>query len=138
MDTQATTLNSSGKRGFTEPTTGYQRFLALMDRNIRYFFPLPALVIALVLFLYPVFQLFILSVSRWELTTTEPITFVWFANFIQAWGFMSQVALLAEAMDHHPEWSNVYGKVIINLTTHDAGGISRRDFELAHKINEIL
>ena len=84
MDQQTIILSSSGKRGFTEPTTGFQRFLALMDRNIRYFFPMPALVIALGLFLYPVFQLFFLSVSRWELTTTEPRTFVWFANFIQA------------------------------------------------------
>ena len=57
-----------------------------------------------------------------------------FDNFNQAWGFMSQVALLAEAMDHHPEWCNVYNRVDIHLTTHDAGGISERDFELAAKI----
>jgi len=58
-----------------------------------------------------------------------------FGNFVEAWGFMSQVALLAEAMDHHPEWFNVYNRVEIHLTTHDAGGISERDFELATKIN---
>ena len=58
-----------------------------------------------------------------------------FGNFIEAWGFMSQVALLAEAMDHHPEWFNVYNRVEIHLTTHDAGGISERDFELATKID---
>ena len=57
-----------------------------------------------------------------------------FDNFNQAWGFMSQVALLAEVMDHHPEWCNVYNRVDIHLTTHDAGGISERDFELAAKI----
>ncbi len=58
-------------------------------------------------------------------------------NFNRAWGFMSRVALLAEQMDHHPEWSNVYGTVEIYLTTHDAGGISTRDFELAGKINAL-
>ena len=58
-----------------------------------------------------------------------------FASFIEAWGFMSQVALLAEAMDHHPEWFNVYNRVDIHLTTHDAGGISERDFELATNID---
>ena len=58
-----------------------------------------------------------------------------FGSFVEAWGFMSQVALLAEAMDHHPEWFNVYNRVEIYLTTHDAGGISARDFELAMKID---
>jgi len=61
-----------------------------------------------------------------------------FENFVEAWGFMSKVALLAETMNHHPEWSNVYGQVEINLTTHDAGGISSRDFELATRINALL
>lgn len=61
-----------------------------------------------------------------------------FKNFVQAWGFMTQVAILAEQMNHHPEWSNVYSRVTIDLTTHEAGGISRRDFELARKIDETL
>lgn len=61
-----------------------------------------------------------------------------FANFVEAWGFMSQVALLAETMNHHPEWSNVYGRVEIYLTTHDADGISERDFSLAEQINSLL
>jgi 4a-hydroxytetrahydrobiopterin dehydratase len=61
-----------------------------------------------------------------------------FKNFVQAWGFMSQVAILAEKADHHPEWFNVYSKVSLDLTTHEAGGISSRDFELAHQINEVL
>ena len=78
------------------------------------------------------------ELAGWEVQNDKLYRQFSFADFIRAWGFMSQVALLAEAMDHHPEWSNVYGKVIINLTTHDAGGISRRDFELAHKINKIL
>ena len=61
-----------------------------------------------------------------------------FKNFIQTWGFMTQVAILAEQMDHHPEWSNVYNQVTIDLTTHEADGISQRDFDLAGKINKIL
>ena len=60
-----------------------------------------------------------------------------FRNFNQAWGFMSRVALLAEKADHHPEWSNVYNKVDIVLTTHDAGGLSARDIALAHAIDAL-
>ena len=58
-----------------------------------------------------------------------------FANFVTAFGFMTRVALLAEKADHHPEWFNVYNKVRIELTTHDAGGLSARDFDLAQKID---
>lgn len=61
-----------------------------------------------------------------------------FKNFVQAWGFMTQVAILAEQMNHHPEWRNVYSRVTVDLTTHEAGGISQRDFELARKINVTL
>jgi 4a-hydroxytetrahydrobiopterin dehydratase len=61
-----------------------------------------------------------------------------FPNFILAFGFMTQVAILAEKADHHPEWSNVYNSVVINLTTHDAGGISKKDFELAQKISQLV
>jgi 4a-hydroxytetrahydrobiopterin dehydratase len=61
-----------------------------------------------------------------------------FPNFILAFGFITQVAILAEKADHHPEWSNVYNKVVINLTTHDAGGISEKDFELAQKISKLV
>jgi len=57
---------------------------------------------------------------------------------VEAFGFMSRVALLAESMDHHPEWSNVYNRVKIYLTTHDADGISERDFILAERINALL
>ncbi len=60
-----------------------------------------------------------------------------FPDFSAAWGFMSRVALLAEKADHHPEWSNVYNKVEILLTTHDAGGLSRRDVALAQAIDAI-
>ncbi|MGY6552788.1 MAG: 4a-hydroxytetrahydrobiopterin dehydratase [Erythrobacter sp.] len=64
-----------------------------------------------------------------------------FDNFSQAWGFMSRVALLAEAQDHHPEWFNVYAKVEVTLTTHDAGdsgGLSSRDARLAGSIDGLL
>lgn len=57
-----------------------------------------------------------------------------FKNFIEAFGFMTKVAIHAQAMNHHPEWFNVYKKVRIDLTTHDADGISELDFKLAKKI----
>ena len=57
-----------------------------------------------------------------------------FKNFIEAFGFMSRVAILAEKQNHHPEWSNVYNKVNITLTTHDAGGVTEKDLELATAI----
>lgn len=60
-----------------------------------------------------------------------------FADFVAAFGFMTQVAMLAERANHHPEWFNVYNKVRISLTTHDADGISKRDFELAQEISKL-
>lgn len=61
-----------------------------------------------------------------------------FENFIDAFGFMTQVALVAETMNHHPEWSNVYNRVEIYLISHDVGGISERDFTLAERIDSLL
>ena len=61
-----------------------------------------------------------------------------FKNFVAAFGFMTRVALLAEAGNHHPEWFNVYNRVRIDLSTHDVGGVSQRDFKLARAINELL
>ena len=61
-----------------------------------------------------------------------------FPDFILAFGFMTKVAMLAEKANHHPEWSNVYNRVVINLTTHEAGGISKRDFELAQEISKLI
>ncbi len=64
-----------------------------------------------------------------------------FGDFSQAWGFMSRVALLADSHHHHPEWFNVYAKVEITLTTHDAGatgGLSQRDVKLARAIDALV
>ena len=61
-----------------------------------------------------------------------------FGDFNEAFGFMSRVALIAEAMGHHPEWSNVWNLVTIELTTHDAGGLSSWDVELAQRINALV
>ena len=61
-----------------------------------------------------------------------------FKDFSEAWGFMARVALLAEKHDHHPEWSNVWNRVEITLTTHDAGGLSSRDVALAKAIDALL
>jgi 4a-hydroxytetrahydrobiopterin dehydratase len=61
-----------------------------------------------------------------------------FPNFSAAFGFMTRVAMIAETLDHHPEWSNVYNRVSIELTTHDAGGISTLDFEFATRLNRLL
>ncbi len=60
-----------------------------------------------------------------------------FADFSAAWGFMARVALLAEQQDHHPEWENVYNRVTITLTTHDADGLSERDERLARAIDKL-
>ena len=62
-----------------------------------------------------------------------------FTNFVEAFGFMSSVALLAEKADHHPNWSNVYNSVRICLTTHDAGNtVTARDIDLAEAINKLI
>ena len=61
-----------------------------------------------------------------------------FENFIEAFGFMSKVALLSEKIDHHPDWQNIYNKVKINLTTHDKGGITTNDIKLAESIDKLI
>lgn len=60
-----------------------------------------------------------------------------FSGFIQAFGFMTRLAMEAEKMNHHPEWSNVYNRVVIDLVTHDIGGISNYDFRLARAIDAV-
>ena len=61
-----------------------------------------------------------------------------FNNFIEAFGFISKVALLSEKMDHHPNWQNTYNKVTIELTTHDMGGITTNDLKLADAIDKLM
>ena len=61
-----------------------------------------------------------------------------FGDFSEAFAFMTRVAMIAEARDHHPEWFNVYNRVEITLTTHDADGLSRRDVKMARKIDALL
>jgi len=73
----------------------------------------------------------------WGRSGTSIVKEYTFASFNEAWGFMSRVALLAEKSDHHPEWSNTWNKVRIALTTHDAGGLSARDFDLAKAIEAV-
>jgi 4a-hydroxytetrahydrobiopterin dehydratase len=61
----------------------------------------------------------------------------YFSTFIQAFGFMTQLALVAESMNHHPEWFNVYNEVAIDLTTHEVDGVSELDFQLASKADDL-
>jgi 4a-hydroxytetrahydrobiopterin dehydratase len=61
-----------------------------------------------------------------------------FKDFVRAFGFMSSMALFSESTGHHPEWFNVYNKVIIDLTTHDSGGITIKDTNWAKKANELI
>ena len=77
------------------------------------------------------------ALPSWSLRADKLYRELSFPNFVKAFGFMSSVALVAERMDHHPEWSNVYGRVVIELTTHDAGGVTERDFELAREIEAL-
>ncbi|ADC62666.1 4a-hydroxytetrahydrobiopterin dehydratase [Allochromatium vinosum] len=64
-------------------------------------------------------------------------TFV-FTDFVRAFGFMTQVALIAESMNHHPDWSNVYGQVRVALSTHESGGITERDIALARQMERLV
>ncbi|MEM6708521.1 MAG: 4a-hydroxytetrahydrobiopterin dehydratase [Pseudomonadota bacterium] len=75
--------------------------------------------------------------SSWSLTDGKLQRTFRFTDFAAAWGFMSQCALIAERMNHHPEWFNVYNQVRVDLTTHDAGGISGLDFELASAMDRV-
>ncbi|MFV8819383.1 4a-hydroxytetrahydrobiopterin dehydratase [Haliea sp. E17] len=73
----------------------------------------------------------------WELKDAKLHRTFEFKDFVSAFGFMTQVALLAERANHHPEWSNVYNCVTIDLTTHEAHGITTRDFALATAIDRL-
>ncbi len=78
------------------------------------------------------------AIPLWKLKDNKSLSRKFhFKNFIQAFAFMTKVAIIAEKMSHHPEWSNVYADVEINLTTHDLGGLSNLDFKLAKSIDEL-
>lgn len=75
----------------------------------------------------------------WKEENNQLSATIKFKDFVEAFGFMSQVAIIAEKLDHHPNWSNVYNTVEINLTTHDAGNVvTEKDRQLAARIDEIL
>jgi len=78
------------------------------------------------------------GLDGWELADGRLHRRLTFANFSEAWGFMSRVALVAEAHNHHPEWSNAWNVVDINLVSHDAGGVTERDLELAAAIDGLV
>jgi 4a-hydroxytetrahydrobiopterin dehydratase len=77
------------------------------------------------------------SIEGWRVENGKLHREYRFANFVEAFGFMASVALVAEAMDHHPEWFNVYRSVRVDLSTHDAGGITRLDLDLAKRMNTL-
>ena len=77
------------------------------------------------------------GLSQWQLRDGKLFRRFQFADFVEAFGFMSRVALLAEARNHHPEWSNVYNRVDIELVSHDLGGITERDTGLAEAIDRV-
>jgi 4a-hydroxytetrahydrobiopterin dehydratase len=77
------------------------------------------------------------EVAGWSVVNGKLHRELKFADFVAAFGFMTRAALVAEKQDHHPEWFNVWNKVVVDLTTHDAGGISDRDFALAAAMNRL-
>ena len=85
----------------------------------------------------PEIQKAIAELGSWAIANGKLHREYRFRTFVQAFGFMTQVALLAERAAHHPEWFNVYNRVVVDLTTHEAGGITRKDLDLAREIEEI-
>jgi len=83
-------------------------------------------------------QLHLQSATGWTLANGKLHKHFECKDFVAAFGRMTQVALIAEAMNHHPEWFNVWNKVVVDLNTHSVQGISNLDFQLAAKINEIF
>jgi 4a-hydroxytetrahydrobiopterin dehydratase len=77
------------------------------------------------------------ELNHWQIVDGKLYRQFEFTSFIEAFGFMARVALIAEAKEHHPEWSNVYNQVTVQLTTHDAGGITMNDITLAQSIDAL-
>jgi 4a-hydroxytetrahydrobiopterin dehydratase len=78
------------------------------------------------------------SLAGWKIENGKLHCELAFTSFVEAFGFMSSMALVSEALNHHPEWSNVYGRIVIDLTTHDSGGITERDIAWATRANALL
>lgn len=79
----------------------------------------------------------LLQLPAWRLSGSAIERAYLFADFVQAFGFMAQAALLAERLNHHPDWSNSYNRVQVRLSTHDVGGLSMLDIELAHAMDGV-
>jgi 4a-hydroxytetrahydrobiopterin dehydratase len=79
----------------------------------------------------------LIELNGWSLVKGNLHRIFKFKDFRQAFGFMKRVAVAADRMNHHPDWSNAYNKVTIDLSTHSAGGLTKTDFELARKIQKI-
>ena len=77
------------------------------------------------------------TLPKWRVSDGKLHRELKFGNFSEAFGFMAEIALVAERMDHHPEWFNVYSTVRVDLTTHDAGGITKLDVDLATHIDKV-
>lgn len=77
------------------------------------------------------------ALEGWERDGPAIVQTFRFADFVTAFGFMSSVAIVAEKMNHHPEWSNVYNRVTVRLTTHDVGGLSDLDLQLAERVSAL-
>jgi 4a-hydroxytetrahydrobiopterin dehydratase len=75
--------------------------------------------------------------TPWSLSDGKLHKVFTFGNFVEAFGFMASAALVAESMNHHPEWCNVYNRVTVDLRTHDADGITELDFLLARRLDEL-
>jgi len=82
-------------------------------------------------------QAFLAENPGWRLADGKLHREYKFGDFVEAFGFMARAALLAERADHHPEWCNVYSRVVVDLTTHEAGGITIRDFDLAGQMEAL-
>ena len=78
------------------------------------------------------------TLPQWDLVAGKLHRDLVFADFVEAFAFMTKVALIAEAMDHHPEWTNVWNRVSIDLITHDTGGLSSLDVQLAQRIDGLM
>ena len=80
----------------------------------------------------------LIQLPEWSIVNQKLSRQFVFNDFIQAFGFMTQAGIIAEKMNHHPEWFNVYNRITVELTTHDAGGITKNDVNLARILNSLV